>query len=359
MKIAILGWTSWFGKWLAERFKDLEKRFNTNFDIVITWRNRQKWEKVAKQLGVKFSQSNVDAVKDADITIVSVTIWNTEKVIHEVWPYLKPNSIFADVTSIKKVPYDAMMKYSKKVFVLPTHPMFGPYITSIAGQVIILTPPEYVKKTKFYNWFKNFLKSEWAKVIELSPEEHDQIMSIIQGLTHFSLFVVSRTLQLFVNQYFKKQDQVLKFLENFTSPVYKMLISLVWRYMSQNGRLYAEIQANNQLNQKMQEIFINVAKDFNKLIFKDKDLDSFVAKLEEWKQFFGEYAMEGQKYTDKIIYFLANQVKKIKNNIWKVIEIKNIYTNQHLEWVLEDFIEDENLFILDWKKYDLNEWIIL
>jgi prephenate dehydrogenase len=51
--------------------------------------------------------------------------------------------------------------------------------------------------------------------------------------------------------------------------------------MSQNGRLYAEIQANNQLNQKMQEIFINVAKDFNKLIFKDKDLDSFVAKLEE------------------------------------------------------------------------------
>ena len=68
---------------------------------------------------------------------------------------------------------------------------------------------------------------------------------------------------------------------DFVSPVYKMLVSLVGRYMSQNPRLYAEIQINNQENEKVQEKFIETAIEFNKLLFKDKKVDRFVNILEK------------------------------------------------------------------------------
>ena len=287
MRIAVLGGTSGFGKWIVERLKELEKQFNKKLFIVITWRNVEKGQKVAQQLDVKFTNDNIEAVKDADVVIVSVTIWNTAKVIRQIWPHLKQWSILIDVTSIKKVPYEEMMKFSDKVLVIPTHPMFWPFVKTIVWQVVILTPSEETKKDKRYHRFKNFLIEQGARVFELRPETHDKIMSIIQGLTHFSLFVVAESLRKLAEENFNEDSQeVLYMLENFVSPVYKMLVSLVGRYMSQNPRLYAEIQINNKENEKVQEKFIETAIEFNKLLFKDKKVDRFVNILEKWKEFF-------------------------------------------------------------------------
>jgi uncharacterized protein YbjT (DUF2867 family) len=36
MRIAVLGGTSGFGKWIVERLKELEKQFNKKLFIVIT-----------------------------------------------------------------------------------------------------------------------------------------------------------------------------------------------------------------------------------------------------------------------------------------------------------------------------------
>jgi prephenate dehydrogenase len=84
MKIVILGGTSGFGRWLAQQAKEFSKKYNLNLDIWITGRNLEKGKKVAQELGVNFSNSNIEAVKDADIVIVAVTIGNTKKVINEV-----------------------------------------------------------------------------------------------------------------------------------------------------------------------------------------------------------------------------------------------------------------------------------
>ncbi len=354
MKIAILGWTSWFWKWLAKMIK---LKFKDKVNIIITWRNKEKWEKVAKDLNVQFTVDNREAVKDADVTIVSVTIWNTKKVINEVWPYLKEGSIFADVTSVKIMPFEEMMKFSEKVLIIPTHPMFWPYISSLAWQVIILTPPDNVKNDERYKWFKNFLIDEWAKVYEISPYQHDKIMAIIQWLTHFSLFTVGETLRRLAKIFFEDQENELEMLDKFTSPVYKMLVSLVWRYMWQNPYLYAEIQVNNPLNKQVQSVFIETAQEFNKIFFSKNDIEKFVNLIESWRKFFWEYASIWQRYTDKIIFLLSKQIEMFKQNIWNKIKVQNIYTRQVKEWVLNWF--DFNRFILDWEEYLLDEWIIL
>jgi len=56
----------------------------------------------------------------------------TEKIIKETGQYINKNSIVLDVTSIKQLPVNAFKKYlNKGVIVIPTHPMFGPYVTSL------------------------------------------------------------------------------------------------------------------------------------------------------------------------------------------------------------------------------------
>lgn len=77
------------------------------------------------------------------------------------------------------------------VLVIPTHPMFWPYISSIASKIIVLTPEEKVKIDYRYVYLKDFLENSWATVIESSPLEHDKMMAVVQWLTHFNMFVIN------------------------------------------------------------------------------------------------------------------------------------------------------------------------
>jgi len=108
-----------------------------------------------------FTQDNIAAVRDADVTIFSVPIAYMQDVIEEVAPHLKDGSIASDVCSIKDFPTKALQKFCPQgVTVIPTHPMFGPYSQSIAGQVFVLTPEEEIKADPRYIFLKTYLKKK-------------------------------------------------------------------------------------------------------------------------------------------------------------------------------------------------------
>jgi len=82
---------------------------------------------------------------------------------------------------MKVFPTEVLAKCKKKgVIVIPTHPMFGPYVSSIAGQVVVLTPQEETKLKPEYMFLKTFLESQEAKVIETTPLYHDKMMAVVQ-----------------------------------------------------------------------------------------------------------------------------------------------------------------------------------
>ena len=135
MKIAVIGGTRGLGKWIAKFLR------NRNFDVIITGRDEITGEKVSKKLGVKYTSSNRDAVSSADIVILSVPISALFKVIPEISPFLKKGTLLMDVTSVKEKPSQIMQKYAPEgVEVIPAHPLFGPRIRSLDGQVVVLTP---------------------------------------------------------------------------------------------------------------------------------------------------------------------------------------------------------------------------
>lgn len=343
IKITIIWWSDWFWKWLANFIK---QNFKNKVEITITWRNLEKLEKISKEIDCLYSNDNIKSVVNADIIIFSVPIWTTVETIKNVAPHIKNSSVILDVTSIKNSTSNAMEKYAKKwTLIIPTHPMFGPYISTIAWQIFVLTPKEEDKKDYRYLFLKNFLEKNDAKVIETTPIEHDKMMAVVQWLTHFDMFVLWETI--------KRLWLDIEKSMNFVSPIYKIMISSVARYLNQNPKLYSDIQIYNSEVLQVHKVFMETTNDFNNFI-KNKDEENFIKTVKETSKYFWKNSKEWQEYTDKIIYMIWNQIEKAHKNIWKEIEITNIYDKNKIKWILEK-IENNFLYINN-KKYNLNIW---
>ena len=328
--ITILWGTNGFWKWLWEYIK---KEFTELVDI--------------KSIGSK--DDNTEAVKDADIVIYSTPISKTQQVIEETLPYLKPWTVVADVTSIKKFPSAAMQRRDD-IIVIPTHPMFGPYISSIAGQVFVLTPDESVKETWAYKFLLTFLKKQKAKVIESTPEYHDKMMAVVQWLTHLNMFVVGETMK---RLGFNIADSM-----DFISPVYKLMVSSVGRYLWQNPWLYADIQMYNDEVLGVHEAFLDTANNFHNSV-KNKDYEKFCWDVVAAREFLWvDSCQQWQEYTDKVIYMLGAQIDILKSSVWKNISLKNIYSWEIHVGILTEY-KDGNIFLSDGKIYKIDQYEII
>jgi len=345
--ITIIWWTNWFWRWLA---KFVITNFQNKVNLTITWREKEKWELLAEELGCVFNYDNIEAVKNADITIFSTPISVIEKVIEEVAPFLKKWSIASDVCSIKKFPSKALEKFSPKwVLVLPTHPMFGPSTWTIAWQIFVLTPiNENDKLDKRYIFLKNFLETTWARVIESDPLEHDKMMAVVQWLTHFDMFVLWETIKRLWIDVERSLD--------FVSPIYKIILSSVWRYIYQHPKLHWDIQMYNDEVLNVHKVFMETTNDFNKFV-ETKDEDKFIDTILKTHDYFWNTAKKWQIYTDKIIYMISKQVEIIEENIWKEIKLINIYSKEKIVWKIEKY-KDEVIYFENWDKYNINEWEI-
>ncbi len=344
--VTILWGTDGFWKWLTEY---ILQEFCDSVSITITGRNKEKWNTVSQDIGVMFSDNNISAVQNADIVIYSVPISLTEKTINETLPYIPAGSVVADVTSIKKFPSKAM-NVRDDITVIPTHPMFGPYISSIAGQVFVLTPEESVKMTPEYIFLKWFLEEKKAKIKQETPESHDKMMAVVQGLTHLNMFVVGETM--------KRLNFSIENSMDFISPIYKLMVSSVGRYLWQNPGLYADIQMYNDEVLSVHEAFLETTHNFHDSV-RSWDSGKFCHDVLAAKDFvWAHTCQEWQEYTDKIIYMLGRQLDLLKENIWKQISLRNIYTSEQVTGKLLDF--NENEICLEGKKnYNLNSWEIL
>ena len=345
-KVVIIGGTKWFWKWVAEY---ILAHFEEGIQITITWKDPKRGKKSSKEMWCSYTDDNIKAVSDADVVIISTPISVTEKVIKQVAPHVKVGAVLADVTSIKKTPSACMNKYVKDgVIVIPVHPMFWPFVKNITWQVFVITAKEEVRSNKIYIYFKKFLLKQGANVLETSPDEHDEMMAIIQGLTHFCLYSFWETL--------RHLQLDLKYSHNFISAIYNLLIASVARYMNQNPKLYYDIHTNNPKIIEVQKKYIEVVKNIHEAIQK-KDEFNFVSRIYDTVKYFGDYAQSWQKYTDKIILLLSKQLELVSKNIGQKLTFENIYTSEKISWIVKKF-ENNVVTLSSWKRIDINEWII-
>ncbi|MBP2200794.1 prephenate dehydrogenase [Methanococcus voltae] len=348
ISVSIIGGTDGLGKWFAKFLKEsIKKNDNFNFEITVTGRNKEKGTAVSQELDLNYCSDNIKAVEKADIVIIAVPISHTLSVIEEVAPHIQKGSILMDMTSVKEKPSLKMMEFTKTgVSIIPTHPMFGPSVPSIAEQVVILTPVERCDN-KHFEKVKEFLENAGAKVIVVTPQQHDEIISVIQGLTHFVHISLGSTL--------RELGVSIKDSRNFASPIYEMMINMVGRIVGQNANLYADIQMNNDRVTTVHDTFINECIKLRDTVH-NKDKKAFIEDMELTSAYFGEETKKGLYYSNKAVNAIVNENMALKESIGKEITLKHIYTGKMYNGILNNIIDDKLILkdLNDKKEYELN-----
>ncbi len=313
--VTIIGGTRGLGKWIAS---ELSKE---QLNVTITSRNKISGEKIAKKINTKYNNNNIEAIANADLIIFSVPIENMVETIKEVAPYAPENSILMDITSVKKEPSEALVKYApENTEILPCHPMFGPRVPSIDGQVIILTPIKN-RSEKSIKIIKNFLESKNAHIVLSTPEEHDKIMSVVQGITHFSYISIASTI--------KRLNISVKKSREFASPIYGLMLDIISRIVSQNPYLYYSIQKSNDETAISRKTLIEESIRLSKLIENGEE-ELFVKDMSESAKHLDEFE-EALGRSDKAIGSLTNDLNILKNSIGKELGLEHQYSkNIHI-----------------------------
>lgn len=308
MKVAVIGGSGEFGRIFAELFKE------EGHDVIITGRDAAKGEKVAKELGVRFTNDNVKAAEESDVVIISVYIENTVEVIRQVAPHVRSGCLLMDLTSVKVEPCRAMKKFAKRnVEIIGTHPMFGPRITSIEGLTFIVIP---IRTKKWDKFLLDFLKNRKAKVFITTPGEHDRIMGVVQGLTHFAYIAAASTL--------RELNVDVRYSKNFASPIYELMLDLIARIVGQSPQLYASIQMHNPVVKKVHRTFIRQAQMLRDIVAK-KDTAAFAKIMTNAARHIGDIdASMGR--SDKAILALTGELKRLGESVGEEVALKHIYS---------------------------------
>lgn len=217
-----------------------------------------------------------DLFKDAGLVLVSVPINVTESVIESL-NNLPAQCVLVDLTSIKEKPLNAMLAAHNGP-VLGLHPMFGPDISSMAKQVIIYCDG---RDTEQYQWLLQQMAIWGAKLTLAQPKEHDDAMTLVQGMRHFTSFVYG--------QHLAAENPDIEQLLDFSSPIYRLELAMVGRLFAQDPTLYADIIFSSTQNRAMLERYLARFAQANNML-KANDRAGFIASFNDVSDWFGEYS---------------------------------------------------------------------
>jgi len=209
----------------------------------------------------------------ADLVLISVPIQQTVDVIKRATKYLAPTTALCDITSIKTQPTQAMLEHHSGP-VMGLHPMFGPNIKSFLGQKVVVCPG---RNDDSFEWLLDFLNSQGGELIVCTPEEHDQMMVIIQATQHFCRF----SLGVFLAQAKVEIDRSL----TMSTPSYRQEIDILKRLFSQNPQLCADIMLATEERCQAISSLANTYSRLAKLVSR-KDRAALIQEFETAQSFF-------------------------------------------------------------------------
>jgi prephenate dehydrogenase len=307
MKILIIGGTGETGRWFAKFYK------KHGFDVVIWGVNRRK--DIADELGMQFADDFDGEIKESDIIMISVPIDVTEKTIQEIAPKMPAGSLLMDITSIKTAPMGVMLKYAPlDVEILGTHPMFGPSIPDVRGQTVIFTPVEG-RCSKWFPIIRSLYEDNGAHIEVMSPEQHDRMMAVVQGLTHFAYITIGSV--------FRELEFDVANSRRFMSPMYDIMLDLVGRILAQNPYLYAMIQMNPEVA-KVHKAYIAQCNLMAEIV-RNKDVEGFVGIMKKAAAHFGD-TESALRRSEKLIGTKIAEHEELVNSIGKERALRHIYS---------------------------------
>tara|TARA_B100000780_G_scaffold13805_1_gene9327 strand:+ start:1017 stop:1922 length:906 start_codon:yes stop_codon:yes gene_type:complete len=227
-------------------------------------------------------------VVNSDLIIIATPLSSYKEIILSIKDSLKKNAILTDTGSVKKEVMKIIHNINlKDVHWIPSHPIAGTEESGPkAGQAemfknrwCIISPPKNCSEQPI-----KILKTLWekigSKVKIMTPEEHDEILSLTSHLPHAIAYNIVRTVM----------------------SVEDKLKQEVIQYSAGGLRDFTRIAASNPL--MWRDIFLDNSANLS------KGIDNFIEKLNELKKAVND------KNADKL-YQIFNSTKEVRKEIIK------------------------------------------
>jgi cyclohexadieny/prephenate dehydrogenase len=171
-------------------------------EIVVQSRSESTVKEAKRlKLGDRYTTSAADAVKDADLVVISIPVGAYAAVAAEIAPALKPGAIVSDVGSVKlSVVRQIEPHMPPHAHFVPAHPVAGTEHSGPAAgfselfdsRWCILTPteataPEAIAKVR------EFWVALGSNVEIMTPEHHDLVLAITSHVPHLIAYNIVGT----------------------------------------------------------------------------------------------------------------------------------------------------------------------
>jgi len=178
------------------------RRLGLSGEIVVSTRSAETLKRAEElSLGDRYTTSSAEAVKDADLVIVSVPVGASESVAKEIAGSLKPGAIVTDVGSTKASVIAQMQPHMPPhVHFIPGHPLAGTEKSGpdagfpglFEGRWCIFTPIAGTDQAALKK-LRQFWETLGSKVDEMDPEHHDKVLAIVSHLPHIIAYNIVGT----------------------------------------------------------------------------------------------------------------------------------------------------------------------
>jgi prephenate dehydrogenase len=164
----------------------LEKGHNIRlYDI-----DSSKSRALAEKYDCQWLNTLTSTVSGVDMALLCTPIRETPGIIRAIASNMRHGSILCEVSSLKMRTVAALKKHGDHVRPLSIHPMFGPDISTLQGQTVVVVPVSDREKeaTLAESLFGD------VNIVVADAETHDRVMASVLALPYFMNLAFASTL---------------------------------------------------------------------------------------------------------------------------------------------------------------------
>ncbi len=302
-------------------------------------------DRLAQAKSSGYASLRIEEAAKRDIVVSAVPMPQQYETVKTLGRLMKGGSMLTSVNSRQRaVTQAALETVQDGVEVTQIHPIFRPTI-SWEGQKVAISP---ITPHGGGLWTKEMIKmlhDENAVMVMANPDEHDQAMDIIQGLTHTEGMIFLETL--------RRIGADLSSIMKFSSPVYATQIGLAARIAGGKPDLYGPLQLYSEKLPEILSTLSGVLQD-HAAIVKSGEMPRFDAMYRTLQDYLGSFGAAATEATDRKlgvprgihIYFVEGEEPEIEAAL-----LKKLGSSQYKEWLRIARVNTGELGVLE--KYPL------
>ncbi len=207
-------------------------------------------------------------IDDYDLVVVAVPLRPSNDILHRLAD-LKPRGLVFDIGSLKspmRSGLEALAEAGCKV--CSVHPMFGPEEIGLSGRHILFVD---TGNAEALAEARALFAHTAAECVDLSLEEHDEVMAWVLGLSHLVNIAFASALA--------ESGEAVPLLRQISSSTFNAQLKVAAQVVSENPHLYYEIQQGNSMTGEVVDRFRHVLDELARAV-RDEDEGSWTRAMD-------------------------------------------------------------------------------